>query len=201
MIQRQQFWHASQRLRPFWPLLVLVLLTLTLTWLRPEPASSRPVARVQTQLNAKAPVIDNSPRLEIPKLGVNAKIQNVGLTKAGDMGTPTNILDVAWYKLGTKPGQKGSAVLAGHLDGPNGERGVFADLNKLTKGDTIIFKQNGAKSTFVVRRTVVYDQLAHPREVFFSNSGAHLNLITCTGSWDEGTDRYAQRLVVFSDLK
>ena len=140
-------------------------------------------------------------RLTIPRIQLEAEIMSVGLTKAGDMEAPTSITKVGWYKLGAYPGKTGTAVLAGHFDGPKGEEGVFADLKKLRVGDLIsIFKDDGEIATFVVRESRTYNQDEHPLEVFSSEKGAHLNLITCTGAWDIAQDQYSKRLVVFTDL-
>ena len=53
-------------------------------------------------------------RLRVPSIGVDASIEYVGLTKAGAMEVPKLHPNVAWYSLGTRPGDRGSAVIAGH---------------------------------------------------------------------------------------
>ncbi len=139
-------------------------------------------------------------RLQIAKLGVDTKILNMGVTKTGNMDVPTSIKDTGWYKFGALPGNTGTAVIAGHLDGPGNMPGVFADLHKLAAGDIVsVTDSNGLVTPFVIRSSRNYDQNAQPTEVFTSTSGSHLNLITCTGSWDSAEHRFAQRLVVFAD--
>lgn len=138
-------------------------------------------------------------RLEIPKLGINAHVIEMGLTANGNMDAPGNMQDVGWYKYGPRPGEVGSAVIDGHLG--VGVRGVFADLHKLEVGDKItVLDKIGQRISFVVRRIEIYDRLARPEEVFVSNDGVHLNLITCSGPWNKkyGTP---DRLVVFTDLE
>ena len=164
---------------------------------RPSPAfaigSRRPLPRASTSYGL--PV-----RVQIPKLRVDARVIYVGLTKEGNMDVPTNVVDVGWYKYGALPGNTGTAVIAGHLDGLRGEPGVFSDLTKLAAGDTItVTESNGLIFSFIVRETRSYLQREQPAEVFTSTSGAHLNLITCTGSWDSAEHRFAKRLVVFAD--
>jgi hypothetical protein len=144
---------------------------------------------------------DTTDHLVIDKIGTNARIVSVGLTKEGNMDAPGNIYDVGLYKYGAKLGQNGTAVLAGHLDGANGEKGVFYDLNKLKAGDTItINRYNATPLTYKVTKTKIYKSTDKPTEVFKSSSGAHLNLITCTGSWDKNKAQYDERLVVFTEL-
>jgi sortase A len=139
-------------------------------------------------------------RLQIPKLQIDTHVIYVGLTKDGNMSVPTNVIDAGWYKYGVLPGVTGTAVMAGHLDGLHGEPGVFSNLSKLVPGDTIeVTESNGLVISFVVRETKSYAQTEQPAEVFTSTSGSHLNLITCTGSWDKSEHRFAKRLVVFAD--
>jgi LPXTG-site transpeptidase (sortase) family protein len=138
----------------------------------------------------------------IPSIKVNALIEQVGQTPAGLMGVPEFANNVAWYKLGARPGEEGSAVIDGHVVGLNGEKGVFYDLQDLKPGDEIMVINNQTGVVvFVVQELRVYDPSADASTVFSSNDGkAHLNLITCQGPWDELISGYTQRLVVFADL-
>lgn len=139
-------------------------------------------------------------RLKIPKLAIDAPITYMGLTKAGAMAVPTDITDVGWYKNGALPGNKGSAVMAGHIDGPKGQPAVFAGLGKLQKGDTLqVVDSNNMTIPFTVREARTYGQDEQPSEVFNATDNAHLNLITCTGTWDNTQHRFLERLVVFAD--
>jgi sortase A len=139
-------------------------------------------------------------RVKIPKLGIDAPIGYLGLTKRGDMAIPTNIAEVGWYKNGPLPGNKGSAILAGHVNGPKGQPGVFASLHKLQKGDTLqVIDSKNTIISFMVRETRIYGKDAQPDEVFKATDTAHLNLITCTGAWDKAQKQFQERLVVFTD--
>ncbi len=139
-------------------------------------------------------------RLVIPAINVNANIQNTGITSKGVMETPNNAVDAGWFDLGPRPGEKGSAVIAGHFDGKNGEAGVFTNLNKLKPGDKLYVQDyKGASTTFTVSGNRIYDP-GYADEVFSSNDGTHLNLITCDGVWDGDLKSYSKRLVVFTDI-
>ena len=139
-------------------------------------------------------------RLKIPKLAIDAPVTYMGLTKAGAMAVPTGIAEVGWYKNGALPGNKGSAVMAGHIDGPKGQPAVFASLGKLQKGDTLqVVDSNNMTIPFTVREARTYGQDEQPSEVFNAADSAHLNLITCTGTWDNAQHRFLERLVVFAD--
>jgi LPXTG-site transpeptidase (sortase) family protein len=139
-------------------------------------------------------------RLIIPAININAGIQPLAVTPGGEMEVPSNTFDVGWFKLGTHPGEKGSAVIAGHFDGENGEAGVFANLYKLKKGDKLyIENDNGTVTSFVVRESRTYDP-GYAEEVFNSDDSSHLNLITCDGQLDGAKKSYNKRLVVFADI-
>jgi LPXTG-site transpeptidase (sortase) family protein len=138
-------------------------------------------------------------RLTIPTINVDAHILYMGLTAAGDMDVPADLENVGWYKYGPHPGDTGSAVIAGHLEGVK-DLGVFIDLGKLHKGDDIsVLDDKGVTTKFVVSGLKAYPQKDRPNEIFHSDAGSHLNLITCTGIWNNTTKRYSQRLVVFAD--
>ncbi len=139
-------------------------------------------------------------RLKIPSIKVNAAIEYVGLTSKREMEVPKNIVDVGWFELGPRPGEKGSAVIAGHFNGKNGEVGVFADLYKLKMGDKLYIEDNtGITTTFIVRESRIYDP-GLAGDVFSRSDGTYLNLITCDGIWDEAKKSYSKRLVVFADI-
>ncbi len=140
-------------------------------------------------------------RLKIPKLNVDAAVVYVGLTPQGAMGAPKNQTDVAWYEGGARPGENGSAVIAGHYGWIQGKPSVFNDISTLRKGDNIYVEDDtGATTAFAVREIRTYDPKADTTSVFSSTDGtSHLNLITCEGAWDEARGTYSGRLVVFAD--
>jgi len=141
-------------------------------------------------------------RLNIPKINVDAAIIPLGVTKDGAMDAPSGPKDVGWFKLGTRPGNVGSAVIDGHYGyWKNGEGSVFDDLNKLRKGDEVYVKDDkGATITFMVRKILTYDQNGDAATIFNSSDGkSHLNLITCEGEWNNVQKTYSNRLIIFTD--
>lgn len=140
-------------------------------------------------------------RLEIPKIGVDAGIEDVGVTPQGTMDVPKGPADAAWFDLGPRPGESGSAVIAGHEGWKDNIPAVFDDLYKLQTGDKVyVVDEKGATTTYAVVAVKVYGQNADAADVFGSNDGkAHLNLITCEGSWNAAQKSYSGRLVVFTD--
>ena len=157
-----------------------------------------PVAQADVQKPRVIQKISEA-RLRIPKIGVDAVIKNMGITSEGAMAVPGNRVDVGWFSLGTIPGDTGSAVIGGHNVWDSGS-GVFVNLNQLKKGDVVVVVDaKGTSVPFVVRDMRTYDAADTHTGIFDSKSGAHLNLITCSGTFDPITKRYTKRLVVFTD--
>ena len=141
-------------------------------------------------------------RIKIPKLNVDAKIDSVGTTSTGAMDTPKVPANAGWFDLGARPGEKGSAVIAGHYGWKDGIPAVFDNLSKLNIGDVVYIEDDkGTSISFVVRKIKTYDKNGDAAEVFNSTDGkSHLNLITCAGTWDKNANTNSSRLVVFLDL-
>jgi LPXTG-site transpeptidase (sortase) family protein len=156
---------------------------------------------VQLAINNDLGVVGTPKRIKIPRIRVDGAIEAVSLDAGGFMGTPKRPSNAAWYKPGTRPGEVGSAAIAGHVDWYNGAKAIFANLRKVRVGDSVIvIDENGVERSFVVRKTLSLDAAADATDVFSSTDGkAHLNLITCSGSWNKKAKQYSKRLVVFAD--
>ena len=140
--------------------------------------------------------------LEIPKININAVIENVGITSEKAMDIPKEHSDVGWFNLGPRPGENGSSVIAGHFGlWKDGTQAVFNNLYKLKKGDKVYIEdEKGVIITFVVRESRRYDPKADTSNIFSSkDEKAHLNLITCGGIFNKISKSYSNRLVVFTD--
>jgi sortase A len=139
-------------------------------------------------------------RLSIPAIKVNAEINLVGITKKGNMATPTNFKDVGWYKYGPIPGEKGSALIAGHVNNGLSWPAVFGNLEDLKIGDDIyVERESGETIHFVVRSMGVYDFNGSTDEVFASSDEELLKLITCSGTWIPDLRTHDKRLVVTAE--
>lgn len=139
--------------------------------------------------------------LAIQKLGLRAPVVPVGKTASGNMDTTPSLYQVAWYKLGARPGEKGNVVLAAHYGAPDQE-GVFRSIDQLNPGDqlTIVVKDNPNLTYQVVRKEYYPVDNAPLNAIFGPNNKAVLNLITCAGDWDAGSRSYNKRLVVYTEL-
>lgn len=143
-------------------------------------------------------------RLVIPAIDVDAKVQYVGQDPngSGKMEVPSNFTDVGWYKHGVRPGMRGSAVIAGHLNGRDVPEAVFYDLHTLKVGDeVVIMSEERVEDIFRVVKIETYAHDDPTDDVFKSADGKkRLNLITCSGTWLESENQFDKRTVVFTEL-
>jgi sortase A len=140
-------------------------------------------------------------RLIIPALGIDANIQDVGISRRGNMAVPSNYSDVGWYRYRATPGEQGSAVLAGHFDNGAGFPAVFGEISNLAPGDKIyVVLKNDERQEFQVISVENYDYLNAPLDLIFNRTGgAYLTLITCAGEWLDESQVYDERTVVFAE--
>lgn len=140
-------------------------------------------------------------RLQISTINVDATVESVGLTPEGAMDIPADADNVAWYNLGPRPGEQGSAVIDGHLDKEDQSPAVFARLSEVKIGDVVsVLDDKKHILNFRVKEIRMYNAEDDTNEIFNNNNGIFLNLITCAGSWDAGKQDYNQRRVVFTEF-
>jgi sortase (surface protein transpeptidase) len=143
-------------------------------------------------------------RLLIPKIGINAPIEMVGVTPDNDLAVPARNpwVNVGWYGSGPRPGEWGSAVIDGHLDRPGGSPAVFWRLQDVHIGDEVmVIDASGKAMRFHVTGTAFYSPQEAPiQEIFGNESGAFLNLITCAGDWIPSQHQTSLRFVVYTAL-
>ena len=146
----------------------------------------------------------NPVHLIIPAIAINASVEDVGTQANADLATPSQNpwLDVGWYNLGPQPGERGSAVIDGHLDRPGGLPAVFWHLSNLHVGDEVLVKNSSGKTLrFQVTRIELYAPQDAPIQDIFGNwGGTFLNLITCAGDWIPSQHQTNLRLVVYTSL-
>lgn len=172
----------------------------------PGPASAQgfaagpemlPGSVVAEPLRPSAPV-----RIRIPSIRVDAPMMRLGLGPDGSLDVPPagNTDIVGWYKDGTPPGAKGSAIVAGHVDNAQGPS-VFYDLGSLKKGSTVeVLRQDGRTAVFALDAIEVYDSKDFPdKRVYGASEHASLRLITCGGGFSESTG-YEGNVVAYAHL-
>ncbi|MFF5185020.1 class F sortase [Streptomyces sp. NPDC000345] len=151
-----------------------------------------------------APAMPPSPpvRIRIPSLRVDAPLTGLSLTPAGGLTVPPadrkNL--AGWYEAGTTPGERGTAIVAGHVDNAEGPA-VFYGLGSLRKHGTVeVDRRDGTVAVFTVDAVEVYDARRFPDDkVYGAATRPELRVITCGGTYSEATG-YQGNVVVFAHL-
>jgi LPXTG-site transpeptidase (sortase) family protein len=156
---------------------------------RTAPAVVRPAAR-------SAPVA-----LSIPSIGLRVPVAEVGLNSNDTIQVPGDFQVPGWYRLGPSPGQRGSAVILGHVDSYRGPA-VFYKLRTLRPGDHVdVTLADRVVTHFEVRQVAMYPKTDFPTVLVYGPHGySGLQLINCGGAFDEQTRRYLSNVVVYTSL-
>jgi LPXTG-site transpeptidase (sortase) family protein len=106
--------------------------------------------------------------------------------------------DTAWYKDGSRPGQAGNAVFAGHVNNALTTSGVFGHLNQVHLGDYVtVADQEGKTLVYKVTALDQYPADEAPVASIFAKTGpSQLVLITCDGEWVPAEKTFDKRLVI-----
>jgi sortase (surface protein transpeptidase) len=153
---------------------------------------------------AKAPAATTRPgipvRVEIPAIGVRAPVIKLGLNQDGSLEVPRRWGDTGWWSGGSRPGERGPAVIAGHVDSKSGPA-VFYKLGELRRGDRIrVVRRDGTAATFAVQRLEKHPKDNFPTAaVYGPTRGPALRLITCGGDFDRSSGHYIDNTIVFAD--
>ena len=139
--------------------------------------------------------------LTIPNLDVSVPLTSLGLNKDGTVSVPTNFAVPGWYKYGPTPGQRGSAVILGHVDSYKGPA-VFFYLSRLRPGDPIIVNlKDHAVVRFKVIGTREYSKNNFPDKIVYGmRPYSALQLVTCGGVFDRATGHYESNIVVYTTM-
>lgn len=140
-------------------------------------------------------------RIEIPAIDVISDLDRVDLGDDGAITPPQRWNTAAWYRGGVRPGQRGPAVILGHVDSTTGPA-VFFRLDELDEGDEIrVVRDDGSVARFAVRHSARYEKARFPgSDVYLPTSEPTLRMVTCTGEFDRDAGHYRDNLVVSADL-
>ncbi|MFF2325157.1 MULTISPECIES: class F sortase [unclassified Streptomyces] len=182
----------------------------------PATLVAPPVPEVLGSHGAPRPVISSEPavgptmtrsvpkRLQIPSLAVNAPFTDLAIGPTGQLNAPppndSNL--VGWFKDGATPGERGTAVVAGHVDTTTGPA-VFLQLQFLKPGSTVdITRGDGSVATFKVDSVETFKKAEFPnKRVYADTSSAQLRLITCGGPYNRTAKDYEDNVVAFAHLE
>ncbi|MEX5262475.1 MULTISPECIES: class F sortase [Kocuria] len=141
--------------------------------------------------------------LSVPATGTESELLRLGLREDGSLEVPPEGpgSPASWYTGSPTPGERGPAVLLGHVNATGGGPGVFAGLRALEPGDTIeVAREDGSTAVFAVDRGEQYGKDDFPTlEVYGNTEGSELRLITCDG-FDPATGEFDDNYVVYASL-
>jgi sortase (surface protein transpeptidase) len=140
--------------------------------------------------------------LRIPSLGIVAPFETpVGINDDGTIGVPDSFETVSYYRYGPTPGALGPAVILGHVDSYEGPA-VLYSLGQVQAGDRIeVERADGTIAVFSVTAMERVEQGAFPNDRVYGNIPyAGLRLITCSGTFNRGIQRYSHNLIVYAEL-
>jgi LPXTG-site transpeptidase (sortase) family protein len=190
----------ARRLLP-WAVAVLVVCALGLGVLVVGSLTSES-ARWESSEGADpttGPVGPPPERVRIPSIGVDSTLEDLGLDTDGALAAPKDYARAGWYVDGTRPGDVGPAVIAGHVDSRTGPA-VFFRLHQLKQGDVIeVTRRGGDPVKFKVLAVRKYPKQEFPTdEVYAPVPNAQLRLITCGGAFDQTRRSYVDNVVVYA---
>jgi Sortase domain len=138
-------------------------------------------------------------RVAVPRVGIASGLQRLHLRKDGELQSPSAWMEAGWYADGTRPGDVGPAVIAGHVDSTLGPA-VFYRLREMRVGDKILVTEvDGKVLTFVVSEVRSYPKDKFPTDTVYGPTALpELRLVTCTGEFDYVHHNYLDNLVVFA---
>ena len=139
--------------------------------------------------------------LSIPALDLRVSLSELGLNQNHTVQVPANFQEPGWYEFGPSPGQRGSAVILGHVDSYQGPA-VFFRLRTLRPGDYVdVTLADGVIAHFVVRQVATYPKAHFPSLMVYGSHGySGLQLVTCGGVFDSETRSYLSNVVVYTSL-
>lgn len=156
------------------------------------------VGRTDASLGARPARRTPTPtRVRVPALGLEVAVRPVGVGGDRQMQLPADPRVLGWYRFGAGPGDRGSVVLAGHVDSRRFGVGPLADLRGIAVGDRVeVATGSESRRTYRVDSIETFDRQALPADVFARTGPERLRLVTCTGAYLPEAGGYQENLVV-----
>lgn len=143
-------------------------------------------------------VVGDPVTISIPSLDVESTIVPTGLLGDGTIDVPADPSIAGWFTGGPRPGERGPAVIMGHVDSKQYGPGVFYALRDIEVGAVVTVGTTTEPQSFVVRSVERYPKDAFPTEsVYGTVPEPALRLITCGGSFDRSIGHYRDNVVVY----
>ncbi|XVQ08867.1 class F sortase [Spirillospora sp. CA-255316] len=162
---------------------------------RSHPAPAQPSAE-PARASAADPQAAAPARVRIPSIKVSAGIVPLAIDRSGTLAAPKAYDVAGWNEAGPEPGERGTAVIAGHVDSRTGPA-VFYRLRELRAGDRVeVDRADGSTARFRVTRVARHSKNGVPDSVYRPAPGPELRLVTCGGTFDRARGSYRDNIIV-----
>lgn len=172
---------------------------------KPEESASPAQAQDNNAIPIPPAVMHNSRpvSVSIPDISTESILIDLGLNSDGTVEVPPGEpgSPAGWYHGSPTPGERGPAVLLGHVNATDGGPGVFSELRELGEGDVInVTREDGSIAAFRVVAGEQYSKDSFPSNLVYGDTpGSELRLITCDGH-NFFTGAYEDNYVVYAKL-
>lgn len=137
--------------------------------------------------------------VRVPSLGITSALVDLGVAADGTVEVPSDYDVAGWFTEGPRPGERGPAVILGHVDSRSGPA-VFAQVDRMQPGDVIeVDRADGSTVRFRVDRLEQVPKDEFPSAAVYGPvPEPALRLITCGGEFDAAVGHYRDNVVVYA---
>jgi sortase (surface protein transpeptidase) len=167
---------------------------------QPAPVAQKATPRAAEPAPQKADrQVADPVRLRIAAIGVDAPVDPLTVDQNGVLPPPKTNERTGWWRDGPEPGERGPAVIVGHVDSYKGPA-VFIGLIDLHSGDQILVdRADGTTAAFVTHRVEQHAKDDFPTQAVYGQTpDPQLRLITCGGTFDDEGRRYLDNVIVYA---
>ncbi len=136
-------------------------------------------------------------RVTIAALRVTAPVDPVGVAAGGALVIPDSPSRLGWWIGSAVPGaDRGTVLLAGHVDTAAAGRGALFQLETLAVGAKIAVRTSDQELAYRVVARHSYPKQRLPADLFRTDTAPRLVLVTCGGAFSHGS--YSHNVVVYA---
>jgi hypothetical protein len=160
-------------------------------------AAEEPASDVPAEEDAPDPT-----GVRIASLDIALETIPLGLEDDGSLEVPDDPYIAGWWTGGANPGERGPAVIVGHVDSYEGP-GAFYGLEGIPEGERVsVDRGDGTAVHFRVERVERHPKDDFPTAAVYGQTEAPtLRLVTCAGEFDPGARSYEDNVIVFLELE
>lgn len=163
-----------------------------------SPEVNAPMVPVQSEPKDLA---TRPERIRIPRLEVDAPVVPVATSSSGSLNVPSDPQVLGWWADGAQPGaQRGTSILAGHVNTAASGPGALSNLIALRPGDEIIVEGSGRTLRLRVVDLVQYPKSELPASAAFSQEvEGRLAIVSCGGPFNPSSGHYRDNIIAYAE--